>query len=115
MAAGTVLMMAGQIVHHYSVWRDVITKDSNVGAYLRIEPLGSGLFLIGTIFAGWCCVMIHVSSHGPGPVSMNTRFLHTLDREPVPEARRTSGFPAKQSLVITEGPGRRDSVHSTEV
>ena len=115
MAAGTVLMMAGQIVHHYSVWYDVITKDSNVGAYLRIEPLGSGLFLVSTVFAGWCCVMIHVSSHGRGPVSMNTRFLHTLDREPVPDARLASTLAAKQPLIIAEEFGRRDSVHSTEV
>ena len=115
MAAGTALMLAGQIVHNYSVWRSVIMLNETSGLALRVEPLGSGLFLTSTVSAGWCCVMTHVSSHGPGPVSANTRFLHTLDREPVPVVPQAEDPLLLEMVLVTESSDRRDSVHSTSV
>ena len=50
-------------------------------SYVLVEPLGSGLFLLAACLAAGTCVLTHVSSHGHGPLSLNTRFLHAFMRE----------------------------------
>ncbi|KAK7099387.1 uncharacterized protein [Littorina saxatilis] len=119
------LMLAGHIGHHYAVWQEVF-RNKGSDFTLQINSLGPGLFHLATVIAAWVCVLTHVSSHAPGPLSVHTRFAHQYDKEEPVQSDEMMKL--EQILLITDdeplsygrvsdltGDDRKASIHSTEV
>ncbi|XP_076471922.1 uncharacterized protein LOC143301492 [Babylonia areolata] len=130
-ATGFFLLLAGHIGHNRSVWVEPVPLTDDGEDFVEVEQLGNGFFLLCTILCAWCCVFQHVSSHGPGPLSFDTRFLHTVEsEEPIAHAQpeilqqsldkedlrpgkpTVSTAPAGKPKLESE---RKDSVQSTAV
>ncbi|KAL8618757.1 hypothetical protein ACOMHN_015167 [Nucella lapillus] len=71
-ASGLLLTVTGHIALSKYLWTFSPHREDNV---LVIQPLVSGLFLLCSVLAAAVCVITHVSSHCPGPLSVYSSLL----------------------------------------
>ena len=115
-STGLDLMIAGFALHGLSIWsthgfikieNEKTNKAWNYYVRRETQPLPSGCLLWSCSLCAWIGIMLHVSSHGEGPVSLDTRFLHIYDDEPVK--------PIMLPAAKEEEDERQWSIHSTAV
>ncbi|KAL8597588.1 hypothetical protein ACOMHN_001519 [Nucella lapillus] len=70
-------LVSGHIGHNRGVWTDPLVLAKDVED-VQVGTVISGLLLLSTTLTVWSCVISHITSHGPGPLSKDTRFAHTF-------------------------------------
>lgn len=77
-------------------WAGPLIKKKN-GDTLTVEPGSSGMLILSSLLCVVGIIFAHVTSRGPGLLSMNTRFAFVetkLTKEERKKSRRTSSLPA---------------------
>ncbi|KAK7491476.1 hypothetical protein BaRGS_00017305 [Batillaria attramentaria] len=110
---GLCMMIAGMWCNQYVLYARQGRHDN--GSLLVVESSGPGLLLLCVVTSAVNVVFLHVVSHGPGPVSTQTRFLYKVPADEIEGKESATAQAEAAHRLIAEAPPEDDPEASSAV